>query len=92
MIPHWKKNAIVFWDFFVFLLWNQVNIRKNCYLEEPITLETLSAQFFSPYYFHKLFSIIVGKSLAAYIRDRRVLFACDQLCRTEKSILEHVPL
>lgn len=59
------------------------------HLEEAITLETLSAQFFfSPYYFHKLFSIIVGKSLAAYIRDRRVLSACDQLCRTEKSILE----
>ncbi len=59
------------------------------HLDEPITLEMLSKKFFlSPFYFHKLFSIIVGKSLAAYIRDRRVLYACKQLCNTEKTILD----
>lgn len=61
----------------------------DSHLEEPITLEMLAEKFFlSPYYFHKLFSAIVGKPLAAYIRDRRVLHACRQLCQTEKTILD----
>lgn len=59
------------------------------HLDEAITLEGLSEKcFLSPFYFHKLFSMIVGKSLAAYIRDRRVLSACRQLCDTEKTILD----
>lgn len=59
------------------------------HFDEPITLEMLSKKFcISPYYFHRLFSALVGKSLAAYIRDRRVLYACRQLCNTEKSILD----
>lgn len=59
------------------------------HFDESITLEMLSKKFYlSPFYFHKLFSVIVGKSLAAYIRDRRVLYACKQLCNTEKSILD----
>jgi len=59
------------------------------HLDEPINLEMLSGKFFfSPFYFHRLFSVIVGKSLAAYIRDRRILYACKQLCNTEKTILD----
>lgn len=59
------------------------------HLDELINLEMLSEKFFSsPFYFHKLFSVIVGKPLAAYIRDRRVLYACEQLCNTEKTILD----
>lgn len=59
------------------------------HIEESITLEALSEKFFlSPFYFHRLFSMIVGKSLAAYIRDRRILYACEQLCNTEKTILD----
>ncbi len=59
------------------------------HFNETITLEMLSKKFYlSPFYFHRLFSVIVGKPLAAYIRDRRVLYACGQLCGTEKSILE----
>lgn len=59
------------------------------HLDEPINLEMLSEKFFfSPFYFHRLFSVIVGKSLAAYIRDRRILHACKQLCDTEKTILD----
>ncbi len=59
------------------------------HLDESVTLDVLSEKFFlSPFYFHKLFSVIVGKSLAAYIRDRRVLYACKQLCNTEKTILD----
>lgn len=59
------------------------------HLAEPITLDMLSEKFFfSPFYFHRIFSAIVGKSLAAYIRDRRILYACKQLCNTEKTILD----
>lgn len=58
------------------------------HLDEPVTLKMLSEKFFfSPFYFHRLFSAIVGKSLAAYIRDRRILYACEQLANTEKSVL-----
>ena len=59
------------------------------HLDEKINLESLSEKFyFSPYYFHRLFTAVVGKSLAAYIRDRRILFACRQLGTTDNTILE----
>lgn len=59
------------------------------HLEQAITLEMLAERFFlSPFYFHRLFSLIVGKPLAAYVRDRRVLYACKLLCDTDKSILD----
>ncbi len=59
------------------------------HLDESLTLEILSKKFFlSTFYFHKMFSMIVGKSLAAYIRDRRVLYACKMLCNTQKTILD----
>ena len=61
----------------------------DTHLDEAMTLNMLAEKFFlSPFYFHKLFSAIVGKSLAAYIRDRRILYACEQLCNTEKTILD----
>ena len=59
----------------------------DTHLDEQLYLEKLSEQFFfSPFYFHRLFSAIVGKSLAAYIRDRRILFACKYLCETQKPV------
>ena len=59
------------------------------HLDEKINLESLSEKFyFSPYYFHRLFTAVVGKSLAAYIRDRRILFACRQLGTTDNTVLE----
>lgn len=58
-------------------------------LSENINLELLSDKFyFSPYYFHRLFSAIVGKTLGVYIRDRRILYACKLLCSTNESILD----
>lgn len=61
----------------------------DAHLDEPITLEALAEKFYlSPFYFHKVFSSIVGKPLAAYIRDRRVLYAGRQLCTTDKTILD----
>ena len=59
------------------------------HLGEQITFESLAKHYhFSPYYFHRMFSIIVGKGITAYIRDRRLLQACLQLTNTEKSILD----
>lgn len=59
------------------------------HLDETLTLEFLSEKYcFSPYYFHRLFSAVVGKSLAAYVRERRVLYSCISLCMTEQSILD----
>ena len=59
------------------------------HLSEPITLDVLAEQcHFSPFYFHRLFTAIVGKPLAAYVRERRLAYACRQLVQTEKSILE----
>lgn len=58
------------------------------HLDEPMSFETLAAMFhFSPYYFHRMFSIIVGKTIAVHIRDRRLLRACSQLSASELSIL-----
>ncbi|MDD4474272.1 MAG: helix-turn-helix domain-containing protein [Eubacteriales bacterium] len=51
-------------------------------------MESISEKFhFSPYYFHRMFSIIVGKTMAVHIRDRRLMFACIQLSATENSVL-----
>lgn len=61
----------------------------DAHLDEPVTLEALAEKFYlSPFYFHKVFSSVVGKPLAAYVRDRRVLCACKQLCTTDKTILD----
>lgn len=58
------------------------------HLDEPINIEMLAGQFhFSPYYFHRMFTVIVGKSMAAYIRDRRLLRACKQLTATAEPII-----
>ena len=59
------------------------------HLDEPMSFESLAKRFhFSPYYFHRMFSIIVGKTIAAHVRDRRLLRACKQLAGTEESILD----
>lgn len=59
------------------------------HLCEQLRIETLSERFFfSPFYFHRLFSAVVGRSFAAYVRDRRILFACKQLCETDKPVRE----
>ncbi|MCL2702643.1 MAG: AraC family transcriptional regulator [Defluviitaleaceae bacterium] len=60
----------------------------DSHLDEPMSFETLARRFhFSPYYFHRMFSVIVGKAITAYIRDRRLMRACIQLADTDKSIL-----
>lgn len=59
------------------------------HLEEPISFELLADKFhFSPYYFHRIFSVIVGKTIAVYVRDRRLERACMQLSTTDRPILD----
>lgn len=61
----------------------------DAHLDEPISFEFLADKFhFSPYYFHRMFSVIVGKSIAAYIRDRRMERACTHLSETDKPVIE----
>ena len=58
------------------------------HLDDVITLDAIAEQFhFSPYYFHRMFSIIVGKTFAVYVRERRLLRACRQLSETNLSVL-----
>ena len=60
----------------------------DSHLDEPMSFESLAKRFhFSPYYFHRMFSVIVGKTIAAHVRDRRLLRACERLSGTEESVL-----
>ncbi|HLV10787.1 MAG TPA: AraC family transcriptional regulator [Halanaerobiales bacterium] len=57
------------------------------HLEESLDYERVADLFhFSPYYFHRLFSAVVGKPIAAYIRERRLAKACSLLKNTDKTI------
>ena len=58
-------------------------------LTKPVNYEMVAEQFFiSPYYFHRIFTEIVGKTITAYVRDRRLQRACMQLSLTDISITE----
>jgi tetratricopeptide (TPR) repeat protein/AraC-like DNA-binding protein len=59
------------------------------HLNDPIDFEILARVFhFSPYYFHRVFSMVTGKTITAHIRDRRLERACLQLYETNKTIIE----
>ena len=61
----------------------------DTHLDESISVEAIASHFhFSAYYFHRMFSIIVGKPMAAHMRDRRLLYAARLLKETDKSILD----
>ena len=49
-------------------------------LEEDINYETIAKELgLSPFYFHRIFSNIIGISPAEYIRNRRLTCATDEL-------------
>ena len=59
------------------------------HLDERMKIEQLASVFhFSPYYFHRMFSVIVGKPIAAHIRDRRLETAGRLLVGTDATIME----
>ena len=61
----------------------------DSHLSEQIGYERLAnILHFSPYYFHRMFSIIVGKTITVYIRDRRIEQACVMLSNTKKDTLD----
>ncbi len=54
------------------------------HLNENLTFKHVADIFhFSPYYFHRLFSAVAGKTITAYIRDRRLERAGEMLVNTE---------
>lgn len=60
----------------------------DLHLNEDITYETVAETFhFSPFYFHRMFQLIVGKSITAHIRQRRLMKACTQLAETRHTLL-----
>lgn len=62
-------------------------IDKN--LNDALSVELIAEHFaFSPYYFHRLFTTVVGKSMIAYVRDRRVAYACKMLNETDRKVLD----
>lgn len=62
-------------------------IDKN--LNDTLSVELIAEHFsFSPYYFHRLFTAVAGKSMIAYVRDRRVAYACKMLNETERKVLD----
>lgn len=62
-------------------------IDKN--LNDTLSVELIAEHFaFSPYYFHRLFTAVVGKSMIAYVRDRRVAYACKLLNETDWKVLD----
>lgn len=59
------------------------------HLDESISVESIAERFhFSAYYFHRMFSVIVGKPIAAHIRDRRLQQACVQLATSDKPVID----
>ena len=61
----------------------------DSHLDEPISFKTIAKRFnFSPYYFHRMFSVIVGKAIAAHVRDRRLQLACIELSATDSSVTD----
>ncbi len=59
------------------------------HLDDTLSVKTIAECFaFSPYYFHRLFTAIVGKSMIAYVRDRRIAYACRMLHETDRKVLD----
>ncbi len=58
------------------------------HLDEALRLEQISKVFhFSPYYFHRMFTAVVGRPITAYMRERRLQKACTLLAQTRDPIL-----
>ncbi len=58
-------------------------------LNDTLSVELIAEHFaFSSYYFHRLFTAVVGKSMMTYVRDRRVACACRMLNETDRKVLD----
>lgn len=60
----------------------------DAHLDQDISYDALARHVhLSPYYFHRLFTLVVGKGFAAYVRDRRLQRACALLASGEETVL-----
>ena len=58
-------------------------------IEKDINFETISKEIgMSPYYFHRMFSYVVGITPTEYIRNRRLSLAADELNQNNAIILD----
>jgi len=56
-------------------------------LDDDLSYEIVAETFhFSPFYFHHIFSAIVGKTITMFIRERRLEKACRMLSNTSEPI------
>ncbi|MDR0948747.1 MAG: AraC family transcriptional regulator [Lachnospiraceae bacterium] len=56
---------------------------------EDLNYKTVAENYhISPYYFHRIFTKIVGKTVTEYIREKRLQEAGRFLCDTQRSILD----
>lgn len=61
----------------------------DAHLQQQLRVEEVAALFhFSPYYFHRVFTSIVGQPMAAYIRSRRLEYACAWLVETNRPLVD----
>ncbi len=61
----------------------------EAHLGEEVDLDGVARGFyFSPYYFHRVFTAIVGAPFASYVRWRRLLRACALLAGTDGGVTE----
>lgn len=59
------------------------------HLEDDINLDTIAMrENFSSYYFHRIFSALVGDSLASYIRKRRLNASIRDIVSSDKSLTD----
>lgn len=58
-------------------------------LSSPLTLpEVARVAHLSPFYFHRIFSAIIGDSVSRYIRRRRLAKAASELLESDKKIID----
>lgn len=65
----------------------------ECHVAEPdlypVELANLAALcHFAPNYYHQIFTLVTGRTVAAYIRERRLLQAGVRLAQTDTSVTE----
>lgn len=68
---------------------NRVLVHMESRLDEPLGLEELAeVACFSPYHFHRIFTGMVGESVAAHLRRLRLERAANRLAFTDQSVTD----
>lgn len=71
------------------MIHNSIEFIENHLEEEELNLDRIAKEAgFSKYHFHRLFQKYVGKSVAEYIRSRRLSSAAQLLLYSEERILD----